>query len=131
MSEDNAGSERRQFTRAPIELKVQYRKLNSFFSDYTENISKGGIFIKTPKPLPVGTKFLFKLTIPDRPAPFEISGEVRWLRTEGDNPGMGIAFIYPDDSQRTDFESVVESLMAEKLGSNLAQKLLNKNPKGS
>src|SRR6516164_2182390 len=49
----------RTHPRAPIELKVDYKKLNSFFADYTRNISKGGTFIKTRKPLPVGTRFLF------------------------------------------------------------------------
>ena len=46
--------------RTPIELKVEYKKMNTFFADYTKNISKGGTFIKTDRPLPVGTEFLFK-----------------------------------------------------------------------
>ena len=33
--------ENREHGRAPIELKVDYKKLNSFFADYTRNISKG------------------------------------------------------------------------------------------
>jgi type IV pilus assembly protein PilZ len=41
--------------RAPIELKVEYKRINSFFADYTRNISKGGTFIKTTKPLAIGT----------------------------------------------------------------------------
>jgi len=40
MSED-----KRQTERVPIELKVEYKRLNTFFSDYTKNISKGGTFI--------------------------------------------------------------------------------------
>ena len=47
--------------RAPIELKVDYKKLNTFIADYTKNISKGGTFIKTDRPLKVGTEFVFKL----------------------------------------------------------------------
>ena len=69
-------TEGRSHPRAPIELKVDYKKLNSFFADYTKNISKGGTFIKTKKPLPIGTRFLFKLTVPSRDAPFELLGEV-------------------------------------------------------
>ena len=54
-------SDRRSHPRIPIELKVEYRKLNTFFADYTKNICKGGTFIRTKRPLSVGTKFLFKL----------------------------------------------------------------------
>ena len=50
------GSDRRLEQRAPIELKVEYKKLNTFFADYTRNICKGGTFIKTARPLPVGSR---------------------------------------------------------------------------
>jgi len=113
--------------RAPIELKVEYRKVNSFFADYTKNISKGGTFIKTKKPLPVGTQFLFKLTVPHRENPFELLGEVAWARSDGDDPGMGIRFVYSSDGQRTDFEGVVEKMMFESLGPLLSGKLLDKS----
>ena len=126
MSEQKTGSESRQHGRAPIELKVDYKKLNSFFADYTKNISKGGTFIKTKKPLPIGTRFLFKLTVPQREAPFELLGEVVWSKAEAEEPGMGIRFIYSDERQRTDFESVVERLMSDSLGTELTEKLLNK-----
>jgi type IV pilus assembly protein PilZ len=127
MTDAKSGPEARQNARAPIELKVDYKKLNSFFADYTKNISKGGTFIKTKKPLPIGTRFLFKLTVPSREEPFELLGEVVWSKGDGDEPGMGIRFIYSDDAQRTDFEAVVEHLMSDSLGSDLAGKLLNKN----
>jgi type IV pilus assembly protein PilZ len=123
------GIEGRQAVRAPIELKVDYKKLNSFFADYTKNISKGGTFIKTKKPLPIGTRFLFKLTVPQRGDPFELLGEVVWSTIEGDEPGMGIKFVYSADSQRSDFEGVVEQLMSTSLGSDLAGRLLNKQLK--
>jgi len=116
----------RTHPRAPIELKVDYKKLNSFFADYTRNISKGGTFIKTRKPLPVGTRFLFKLSIPGRDEPFELLGEVAWSNAEGDDAGMGIRFVYADDTQRFAFEDVVERLMSDSLGRELTLRLLNK-----
>ena len=92
-ADQKAGVEGREHYRAPIELKVDYKKLNSFFADYTKNISKGGTFIKTKKPLPIGTRFLFKLSVPQRPAPFELIGEVVWAANDGAEPGMGIKFL--------------------------------------
>ena len=126
MDDASDADERRAETRAPIELKVEYKRLNSFFADYTKNISKGGTFIKTKKPLPIGTRFLFKLTVPQREAPFELLGEVVWSKGDVEEPGMGIRFIYNDDRQRGEFEGVVERLMADSLGTQLTEKLLNK-----
>lgn len=126
MTDQKSGIEARQFPRAPIELKVDYKKMNSFFADYTKNISKGGTFIKTKKPLPIGTRFLFKLTVPHRETPFELLGEVVWSKADGEEPGMGIRFIYANAAQRDDFEGVVEKLMSDSLGAELAGKLLNK-----
>ena len=129
MTDQKSGSETRAHVRAPIELKVDYKKMNSFFADYTKNISKGGTFIKTKKPLSIGTRFLFKLTIPHRPDPFELLGEVVWSKGDGEEPGMGIRFIYSNDHQRSDFEGVVEELMSASLGTELTGKLLNKSMK--
>ncbi len=117
-------AEHRAHARAPIELKVDYRKLNSFFADYTKNISKGGTFIKTKKVLAVGTRFLFRLSVPGRAEPFELSGEVIHASAEGDQPGMGIRFVWSDEAERHRFEQIVESLMAESLGPEVAQRLL-------
>jgi type IV pilus assembly protein PilZ len=123
------GIEQRESPRTPIELKVDYKKLNSFFADYTKNISKGGTFIKTKRPLPVGTRFLFHLTIPQRPSPFELSGEVVHAAHDGEEAGMGIRFLWDQDSSRTGFEQVVEKLMAEALGPLVAERLLKTPPK--
>ncbi len=126
---DNAHG--RRHVRAPIELQVEYKKLNTFFSDYTKNISKGGTFIKTNRPLKVGTEFLFKLAIPILDDPFQIRGQVAWVNTDEDRQkpevedlGMGIRFLYDDDAQRSEFESLVEGMMIESLGETVYQRLL-------
>ncbi|HYX91868.1 MAG TPA: TIGR02266 family protein [Myxococcaceae bacterium] len=127
MNEPKSRPDARLHPRAPIELKVDYKKLNSFFADYTKNISKGGTFIKTKKPLPVGTRFLFKLQVPRQEGAFELLGEVVWSKPDGEDPGMGIRFIYADHAQRAAFEAVVEQLMSQSLGPELTQKLLDKS----
>jgi type IV pilus assembly protein PilZ len=119
--------EKREHGRAPIELKVDYKKLNSFFADYTKNISKGGTFIKTRKTLPVGTRFLFRLAVPGRPSPFALNGEVVHASASGDEPGMGIRFVWADDRERGSFEALVEGLMADSLGPLVTNKLLRKS----
>lgn len=132
--DDPRGPEARQHPRAPIELKVEYKKMNTFFSDYTKNISKGGTFIKTDRPLKVGTEFLFKLVIPSLDRSFELKGRVAWVNSEGETQrpevterGMGIKFIYRDDGQREEFEGVVEELMSRSLGEVVYKKLLERS----
>jgi type IV pilus assembly protein PilZ len=119
-------AENREHPRAPIELRVDYKKLNSFFADYTKNISKGGTFIKTKKTLPVGTRFLFQLTVPGREGPFELKGEVVHANPSGDEPGMGIRFVWAEDRERDAFEGTVETLMSESLGAVATRHLLRK-----
>jgi type IV pilus assembly protein PilZ len=116
--------EHREHTSAPIALRVEYKKLNSFFADYTKNIAKGGTFIKTKKPLPAGTRFILELTVPSGGIPFELTGEV--VRVEsGDGAGMGIRFVWSDEAAHGGFEHVVERLMAESLGPVVAARLLD------
>lgn len=127
--------ERRNDERAPITLEVQYRRLNTFFADYTRNISKGGTFIRTTKPLAVGTEFVFVLILPESarrngvPARLELSGVVRWVvmqdeATDEKPAGMGIRFVFEDDARRAAVEGMVADLMRESLGPALAAKLL-------
>ena len=128
--------DRRREARAPIELKVEYKRLNTFFYDYTKNISKGGTFIKTAKPLEIGTIFLFKLLIPSQAAPLELRGEVRWVVKEGSappsdiaadhEPGMGIRFVYDDPRERRSLEEVVERMMIDSLGELIFSRLVKK-----
>ncbi len=118
--------EKRESARAPIELKVDYRKLNSFFADYTRNISRGGTFIKSKKTLPVGTRFVFRLSVPGREAPFELNGEVIHSSAQGDEAGMGIRFVWADPAAQAEFERAVELLMEGSLGPLVARRLLKK-----
>lgn len=124
-------TDKRNHLRAPIELKVEYRRLNTFFADYTKNISQGGTFIKTQKPLDVGTDFIFKLFVPTLDEPIVLSGCVQWIvhpgeEEPGESPGMGIRFNYADESERDDFEQTVKRLMIDSLGQHLYEKLLQK-----
>jgi type IV pilus assembly protein PilZ len=128
MQAGGESGERREGGRAPIELKVEYKKLNTFFADYTRNISKGGTFIKTRRPLDEGTEFVFKLIVPKLAAPLAIRGEVKWVvRDDGKDPGMGIRFIYASDEERKAVESVVERLMIDSLGQLIYSKIMTRD----
>ena len=125
--------ERRNGDRVPIELKVEYKRLNTFFADYTRNISRGGTFIGTVRPLPVGTEFMFALGVPNMAQPLRLRGKVIWTTSTDDatkaNPaGMGIEFQYSSDQERVEKEAAVEALLTSELGEHLATKLLGRKP---
>lgn len=127
------GSDRRIQDRAPIELKVSYKRVNSFFADYTKNISRGGTFIGTSRPLKLGTEFVFALEVPGLDEPLRLNGRVIWTTEPEDatkaNPsGMGIEFQYADDAERRETEIVVERLLQSQLGEELTRGLLGREP---
>jgi type IV pilus assembly protein PilZ len=129
-------SDRRASTRRPIELKVEYKRLNTFFADYTKNISRGGTFIKTSKPLPVGTEFLFKLFVPGRAVPLTIHGEVQRIVSNTDvdgdgtpDEGMAIRFVYREGDPQAEIARVVEGMMTDSLGPRLYAKLMEQAQK--
>lgn len=125
--------ERRDNQRAPIELKVSYKRVNSFFADYTRNISRGGTFIATARPLTLGTEFIFALEVPGLEEPLRLNGRVIWT-TEPENAtranpaGMGIEFKYADAHERRATEVIVERLLAKELGEDLSRALLGRPP---
>jgi type IV pilus assembly protein PilZ len=127
-------AEKRDHPRTGIELKVTYKRLNTFFHDYTRNISKGGTFIRTPKPLEVGTEFLFKLLVPELMDPLTLKGRVQWVVSEEEagqegrhpEPGMGIQFLYETEEDKLMVESTVERLMKKHLGERAYAKLMGK-----
>jgi type IV pilus assembly protein PilZ len=135
VADDPSDDDRRSEARRPIELKVEYKRLNTFFADYTKNISRGGTFIKTARPLPIGTEFLFKLFIPGRAEPLTIHGEVQRIVTgqeakdiDGDgipDQGMAIKFVYRQGDPQVEIARTVEAIMTHSLGPRLYSRLMD------
>jgi type IV pilus assembly protein PilZ len=88
--------ERRVGKRLLAEVKVDYRTVGSFITDYSKDISQGGLFIGTSLPLEVGEQVRLRITLPGRDLPFALEGVVRWNAKPTDRdkgpPGMGIEF---------------------------------------
>jgi len=125
------GRERRESGRAGLELPVQYERLNALLSDYTHNLSRGGTFIRTDRPLPVGTALSFTIRAPELGEPIVLRGVVRWVVGAGearaDRPsGMGIGFIYDSPAHREALEARLDGLMVQSLGALAFEKLMGK-----
>ena len=123
--------ERRESGRAPLELPVDYERLNALLSDYTHNISQGGTFIRTDRPLRVGTAISFTIQAPQLDAPVVLRGVVRWVvdaeRAGSGRPaGMGIAFVYDSPEEKESVELRLDRVMARALGAAAFEKLMGR-----
>jgi type IV pilus assembly protein PilZ len=105
---------RRRAVRLQHELPVAYRSVGSFITDWATNISQGGLFINTRKPLPVGTVVKLIIQLPGTGFPFDVTGRVTRV-AEWDNhlnvaPGMGIEFTDLDGVKLERIQAFVERL---------------------
>ena len=93
-------SNRRRFTRIPLSLEVSIRfdDINSFVSEFSSDLSVGGIFIKTQKPRKVGTEVKLSMNLQNGQKLIEATGRVVRVVLAGDaysgaTPGMAIKFM--------------------------------------
>src|SRR5207248_8267319 len=105
----------RRLPRLPIKLEVEYRTAGAFLVSYSVNLSKGGIFIETGSPLPVGSQLSLQFEVPGAGA-LEVSGSVAWVRQgaleTGLPDGMGIQFDNLDER----YGSVIDGLVRDFVG---------------
>ena len=108
---------KRRAARLHHEIPVAYRSVGSFLTDWATNISRGGLFINTRKPLPVGTAVKILVQLPGASFPFQLGGRVTRI-TEYDNranmvPGMGVEFTDVNEAQKREIEAFVDRLRRE------------------
>lgn len=90
---DSRNDDRRGATRVPVHLAVSYRDASELASSVITSLSGGGVFIKTSKPLPIGTDLVLEILLDDDPGPpVRVRGRVVWDRLVGRDDGMGIRF---------------------------------------
>lgn len=100
------GDERRRFPRTPLSLLVQYRfnSFEDFLAEYSVNISPGGMFIKTDKPLDEGAMVYLQFSLKDGSRLIEGMGRVVRVNPAGVKdriPGMGVEFVNFDEESMT------------------------------
>ena len=97
-------------------LTVSYKDKQKFLKAYTSNISDGGLFIRTAKPLPKDEKIILKLQLPDLPQPLTIKSQVTWKKAneEGKNAqsaGMGLKFIEMSKNDTAIFQQFMKGFV--------------------
>lgn len=109
--------EPQRIQRVDLQRKVslKFKEFQGFITEYSENLSIGGMFIRTVSPPPPGTVFDFEFTLGEDYRLIHGIGEVVWVREsdEGfDRPaGMGVRFLSLDPES----QKLIERIVAERL----------------
>ncbi len=83
--------DQRQHSR--IEVNDEFESIHEFVAEYVTNISRGGVFVRSKNPLPVGTMVNLKFSvILEDFETIEGEGEVVRVDTTPGNMGMGVVF---------------------------------------
>lgn len=100
-----------------LTMTVRYKSatLDEFIEHHSYDISRGGMFIKTPSPFPPGTLLKFEVKIAEDRKVMQGVGRVVWKRespesTEDRPPGMGVKFIKIDG----DSKALIDKLVAQR-----------------
>jgi hypothetical protein len=82
--------ELRRHSRTVIDASVEFvaKGGTEKFAGRARDISLGGMFIETDKPLPFAAEVTVHVTLPSQKTPFALPGVVRWNR----DGGMGVQF---------------------------------------
>lgn len=95
-----------------VNFEVSVDGPHNFFAGFTQDISKGGVFLATHQVYPIGTKM--KLSFEIEGIHIEVEAIVRWARKSENlsgsdlHPGMGLQFIDPDEKIVAVFEKFLE-----------------------
>ena len=97
----------------PPQVRVEYANVEDFLVDYTSNQTIGGMFIKTAKPMAVGTHFRLRMQLPGGRRTIDTEAEVRWTLPRDVaapmTPGMGVRFQSLSSVDRGYVESLLST----------------------
>ena len=109
MGDSTKDADRRQNPRVSLSQLIQYRfdTLEDFLSEYSTDISMGGMFIRTSTPKDEGTLVYLQFYLRDGAKLIEGLGRV--VRVNSNQPaGMGIEFINFDEESMELIRQIVE-----------------------
>ena len=103
--------ERRKFARIPLNLLIQVRfdTFEQFIVQYADNISEGGLFLKSDDPKEKGSMIYLQFALRDGTKLIEGLGKVVHVNPKGSaHPGMGVEFVSFDEESREMIKAIVD-----------------------
>jgi uncharacterized protein (TIGR02266 family) len=103
-----------------LSMTVRYKSatLDEFIEHHSHDVSRGGMYIKTPQPFPPGTLLKFEVKIAADQKVMQGVGRVVWRReaddASADHPaGMGVKFIKLDNESKDIIDQLVTARMGD------------------
>ncbi len=116
---------KRELLRIQAEIEIHFRSFDQFYKEYTSNISKGGLFVKTSSPLPPQSVIELKLFLPDEDKPVTAVAEVvhvvdpGFAKERGWDPGIGVHLVDFEETTQKRLEKYIEKRVQESPGAIL------------
>src|SRR6185312_8852010 len=96
--------------RFPMVLRVDFPDRKELL-DATENLSTGGVFVRSDRTFNAGEKVTLQLSFPGLLEPVKIEGEVAWQRQAGVNAPAGVG-VRVREEDRAKLKQLVDALNA-------------------
>ena len=106
MAKKAASKERRRNPRIHIKQKIYCKDKEQVRQMYVSNLSKGGLFLQTEFPPPVGTLMRLGLNLPDQVKELELTGKV----VQNHPFGAGVQFLNLDKKALKEIEAYIADL---------------------
>lgn len=110
--------EQRGFVRYDRKVEVIFENEGEILQQLTQNISKGGLFVSTDKPIPKGTMVNLRIVIPHIMEDIQAQGEVAFTLDLNEAqqrmhpPGMGIKFVNFAEGDQDKFLGFLKKIAA-------------------
>ncbi len=104
---------RRQLLRVDARIEVEFKSFEQFYTEYTTNISQGGLFIKTDNPQPEQSVVEVRMMLPEEPEPISLVAEVVHVigkaaaAKHGWETGMGMHFVDYEETAKEAIENYI------------------------
>ena len=107
------GKDKRVQERVDVKVEVTFNTGKQLITSYMKNVSRGGLFIRTDKPLPLDTEVELNFRLPDSYRLFKARGLVVWNSPKGGrkHPGMGVQFREMSEEDKEHLDKVIAALL--------------------
>ncbi len=96
----------------PDNVEILVETFGQFLAQHAQDISEGGMFLRSAAPAPPGARIVFAIRLADGYTLVRGVGEVMWTREPGEDPskppGMGIRFVELEEEGRQLIRKLVD-----------------------
>ncbi len=105
--------DKRESVRVPLRLTVAFGSTGQIRESLMTNLSRGGLFVATDTPLPIGTPFQLRIQVESKQ--IEVEGVVATHHTganlRSEERGMGIRFVSMDEGTQKEIDDLYDGAL--------------------